>query len=99
MRIWEARKHTDPDKDPEHCFVGRLTSFFKDNMLFRSHKTINIMVYLNFLLVDRMICTNNNGSGSQKPKKYCQQKCFETDTGITPKYYILQFSLQVYGIA
>jgi|688.fasta_scaffold817940_1 hypothetical protein len=28
----------NPDTDPEHCFVGTLTSFFKDNMLFRSPK-------------------------------------------------------------
>jgi len=32
--------------------VGTLTSVFKDNMSLRSHKTVEIMVYLNFWLVD-----------------------------------------------
>ncbi len=35
--------------------VGKLTSVFKDNMSLRSHKTVEFMVYLNFLLVDRRI--------------------------------------------
>ncbi len=39
------------------CFIsyfgyGTLTSVFKDNMSFRSHKRVEIMVYLNFLLPD-----------------------------------------------
>jgi hypothetical protein len=29
--------------------VGTLTSVFKDNMSLESHKTVEIMVYLNFL--------------------------------------------------
>ncbi len=35
--------------------VGTLTSVFKDNMSLRSHKTVEIMDYLIFLLVDGRI--------------------------------------------
>ncbi len=51
--------------------ICTLTSVFKDNVSMRSHKTVEIMVYLNFLCLlikgdpDR-IRTNNYGSGSQR---------------------------------
>ncbi len=32
-------------------FEGSLTSFFKDEELYRSHKTVDIKVFLHFLLV------------------------------------------------
>jgi hypothetical protein len=54
--------------------VGTLTSVFKDNMSLSRHKTVEIMVYLNFfasLPVDgRIRISKNNymGSGSWRPK-------------------------------
>jgi hypothetical protein len=61
IRIREAQKDVDPvDPDPQHCF--------KDNKSLRRHKTEEIKVFLNFLLVDRKprIRTNNYGSGRLK---------------------------------
>jgi hypothetical protein len=56
------------------CFLlsaGTFTSVFKDNTLLRSHKTLEIKSFHNFMLVDGKIwiqiririCTNKYGSG------------------------------------
>ncbi len=55
--------------------VGTLTSVFKDNISWISHKTVEIFVYLNFYdwqCLDRRIRirTNNYGSGPRDPKTY-----------------------------
>ncbi len=38
--------------------AGTFSSVFKDNKLFRSHKTVEIKTFLSFLLVNGRICCN-----------------------------------------
>jgi hypothetical protein len=55
MQIWKAQKHTDPmdlDVDSQRW---SFTSFFKDKKSQRSYKTVEIKVFLLFLLDDGRI--------------------------------------------
>jgi hypothetical protein len=48
-------------------FLVTVSTFFTDNKLIRSHKTVEIKVFFIFLLEERRIRTNNYG-GSGWPK-------------------------------